>query len=86
MLGVFIFAQLLHGIGASPMWIVGVTYLDENLMPSQSSLYIGVYYTFSIIGPALGYLGGGSLLNIHTDIDRPDFNATLTADHPNFVS
>jgi hypothetical protein len=83
---VFIVAQLLHGVGACPMWILGVTYLDENLMPDQSSLYIGTYYAFSVIGPALGYLGGGSLLDLHTDIDVPGLNITITSDHPNFVS
>lgn len=82
---VFIVAQLLHGVGACPMWILGVTYLDENLMPDQSSLYIGTYYAFSVIGPALGYLGGGSLLDLHTDIDVPGLNITITSDHPNFV-
>ena len=38
---VFFLGQLLHGAGASPLYTLGVTYLDENLPLRSSSFYIG---------------------------------------------
>ncbi|XP_024869142.1 solute carrier organic anion transporter family member 4A1-like isoform X1 [Temnothorax curvispinosus] len=66
-LTIFLVAQLLHGAGAAPFYTLGVTYLDENVSKKMSSVYLGVYYTMAIIGPALGYVVGGELLKIYTD-------------------
>lgn len=38
---VFLLGQLLHGIGASPLYTLGVSYLDDNLLPATTSLYVG---------------------------------------------
>ena len=37
----FILAQLLHGAGAAPLYTLGVTYLDENLKPKVTPVYVG---------------------------------------------
>lgn len=66
-LAIFLVAQLLHGAGAAPLFTLGVTYLDENVSKKMSSVYLGVYYTMAIIGPALGYVVGGELLKLYTD-------------------
>ena len=60
----FFLGQILHGIGSAPLWTVGVTYLDDNLPSSTSPLYVGVFYAFAVIGPAIGFLGGGQLLQV----------------------
>ena len=39
--GVFIFAQILHGCGAAPLYTLGLVYLDENTSPKTVALYIG---------------------------------------------
>ncbi|XP_034951398.1 solute carrier organic anion transporter family member 4A1 isoform X2 [Chelonus insularis] len=64
---IFLIAQLLHGAGASPFYTLGVTYLDENVSKKMSSVYLGIYYTMAVIGPALGYVVGGELLKLYTD-------------------
>ncbi|KAM3960858.1 LOW QUALITY PROTEIN: solute carrier organic anion transporter family member 4A1 [Aphomia sociella] len=64
---VFVFAQLLHGAGATPLFTLGVTYIDENVSKKMSSVYLGVYYTMAVVGPAMGYVLGGQMLNIYTD-------------------
>ncbi|XP_030021083.2 solute carrier organic anion transporter family member 4A1 isoform X1 [Manduca sexta] len=64
---VFVFAQLLHGAGATPLFTLGVTYIDENVSKKMSSVYLGVYYTMAVVGPALGYVLGGQMLTIYTD-------------------
>lgn len=66
---VFYLGQFLHGAGAAPLYTLGVTYLDENLPLRSSSLYIGIFYAFAIVGPALGYLAGGAFLNLYVDFD-----------------
>ncbi|XP_032677729.1 solute carrier organic anion transporter family member 4A1 isoform X1 [Odontomachus brunneus] len=71
-LTIFLVAQLLHGAGAAPFYTLGVTYLDENVSKKMSSVYLGIYYTMAIIGPALGYVVGGELLKIYTDFFTVD--------------
>lgn len=69
---IFVFAQLLHGAGATPLFTLGVTYIDENVSKKMSSVYLGVYYTMAVVGPALGYVVGGQMLTIYTDFMSVD--------------
>lgn len=34
--------------------------------------FLGIYYAFAIVGPAIGYLAGGAFLNIYVDVDKLD--------------
>lgn len=45
---VFMLGQFLHGIGATPLYTLGVTYLDENVKSSYSPVYIGEYRFLSV--------------------------------------
>ncbi|XP_058535586.1 solute carrier organic anion transporter family member 4A1 [Ochotona princeps] len=65
---VFMLGQFLHGMGATPLYTLGVTYLDENVKSSHSPIYFAIFYTMAILGPAAGYLIGGALLTVHTDL------------------
>ncbi|XP_077989837.1 solute carrier organic anion transporter family member 4A1-like [Glandiceps talaboti] len=85
-LGVFIIAQLLHGAGATPLYTLGVTYLDENVAMKMSSVYIGIFYSTSILGPAFGYLIGGQFLNFFTDVGQVDTSSlAITTESPLWV-
>ncbi|CAK8679887.1 solute carrier organic anion transporter family member 4A1-like [Clavelina lepadiformis] len=64
----FIIAQLLHGAGGTTLFSLGVTYLDENVPQAHSSLYHGIYFACSVLGPAFGFLLGGRFLKTYTDI------------------
>nr|XP_040237134.2 solute carrier organic anion transporter family member 4A1 [Anopheles coluzzii] len=64
----FFTAQLLLGAGASPLYTLGVTYIDENVSKKMSSVYLGIYYTMAVVGPAAGYVIGGQLLLFYTDM------------------
>uniref|UniRef100_A0A8C5R4J5 Solute carrier organic anion transporter family member n=1 Tax=Leptobrachium leishanense TaxID=445787 RepID=A0A8C5R4J5_9ANUR len=79
---IFMLGQFLHGIGATPLYTLGVTYLDENVKSSYSPVYIGIFYTAAIVGPAMGYLLGGFFLNIYTEINTP---TDLTPENPLWV-
>ena len=39
----FLIGQLLHGAGASPLYTLGVTFIDENVSKKMSSVYLGEY-------------------------------------------
>uniref|UniRef100_A0A1A9WM39 Solute carrier organic anion transporter family member n=1 Tax=Glossina brevipalpis TaxID=37001 RepID=A0A1A9WM39_9MUSC len=71
---VFFIAQMLHGAGASPLFTLGVTYIDENVSKKMSSVYLGIYYTMAMMGPAIGYVVGGQLLLVYTDFLYTDSN------------
>ncbi|XP_037357557.1 solute carrier organic anion transporter family member 4A1 [Talpa occidentalis] len=79
---VFVLGQLLQGAGATPLYTLGVTYLDENVQPSLSPVYIATFYTAAILGPAAGYLIGGALLDMYTDLGR---RTELTSESPLWV-
>jgi len=40
-LGVFILAQIVHGIGFTPMFTLGTVYIDENEDHALAAVYIG---------------------------------------------
>ncbi|XP_062398063.1 solute carrier organic anion transporter family member 4A1 [Sardina pilchardus] len=79
---VFMLGQFLHGVGATPLYTLGVTYLDENVKSSYAPVYIGIFYTAAIVGPAAGYLLGGFFLNIYTETDQ---TTELTPENPLWV-
>ncbi|KAM4842644.1 solute carrier organic anion transporter family member 4A1 [Thomomys bottae] len=79
---VFMLGQFLHGAGATPLYTLGVTYLDENVKSSYSPIYIAIFYTAAILGPAAGYLIGGAMLNIYTEMGQ---RTELTTDSPLWV-
>ncbi|XP_007882858.1 solute carrier organic anion transporter family member 4A1 [Callorhinchus milii] len=79
---VFMFGQFLHGIGATPLYTLGVTYLDENVKSNYAPVYISIFYTAAIVGPAAGYLLGGFFLQFYTEINT---KINLTPDSPLWV-
>lgn len=81
----FIFGQILHGIGAAPLVTLGTTFLDESVGKVAAPMYIGIFQTFFVVGPAVGYLVGGSFLEIYTDIDVAEAIVGLTSSSPLWV-
>ncbi|XP_004565556.1 solute carrier organic anion transporter family member 4A1 [Maylandia zebra] len=79
---VFMLGQFLHGMGATPLYTLGVTYLDENVNSNYAPVYIGIFYTAAIVGPAAGYLLGGYFLNMYTEIH---LTPEMTPENPHWV-
>lgn len=47
MVWIFFIGQILNGVGASPLFTLGVTYIDENVSKKMSSVYLGEWKCFS---------------------------------------
>ncbi|XP_056393508.1 solute carrier organic anion transporter family member 4C1-like [Hyla sarda] len=77
---VFVLGQLLMGVGGTPLYTLGTAFFDDSLPTHKSSLYIGIAYGMSVVGPAIGYLIGGQLLNIYIDFDKVDSVPLSTSD------
>ncbi|XP_058132646.1 solute carrier organic anion transporter family member 4C1 isoform X2 [Dasypus novemcinctus] len=65
---VFILGQLLLGTGGTPLYTLGTAFIDDSVSTHKSSLYIGIGYSMSILGPAIGYVLGGQLLTMYIDV------------------
>ncbi|NXK86962.1 SO4C1 protein, partial [Formicarius rufipectus] len=69
---VFILGQLLLGVGGTPLFTLGTAFIDDSVPKHKSSIYIGIGYAMSLLGPAIGYVVGGQLLNVYIDIQIPE--------------
>ena len=74
MVAFFILSRTCTGIGAMPLAILGITYIDDITSKHVASYYLGIFSAMSILGPAIGFIGGGFLLDLYVDIDRMDSN------------
>ncbi|KAM4710104.1 solute carrier organic anion transporter family member 4C1 [Discoglossus pictus] len=81
---VFILAQLIMGVGGTPLYTLGTAFFDDSLPTHKSSLYIGIAYGMSVVGPAIGYLIGGQLLNIYIDFDKGQ-SVSINANDPRWL-
>lgn len=80
---VFVIGQLLHGVGGTTVYTVGVSLIDDSVKPSSTPLYLGILYGCAILGPGLGYVVGGRFLNYYVDFDIVD--TKMAPDDPRWV-
>lgn len=59
----FCVAQLLMGAGTTPLFSLAPAYIDENVHPKSSPVYLSLFFAAAITGPGLGYIAGGVILN-----------------------
>ena len=56
----FILGMFVAGAGASPMYALGIPYIDENVKPKVSPMYLGFFVASGIGGKLLCYETGNS--------------------------
>ncbi|MBN3307771.1 SO3A1 protein, partial [Amia calva] len=75
-------AQVLLGIGATPVQPLGVSYIDDHVKRKDSSLYIGILFSTLVFGPACGFILGSLCTKIYVDAVFID---TITPDDPRWI-
>uniref|UniRef100_A0A671EPC0 Solute carrier organic anion transporter family member n=1 Tax=Rhinolophus ferrumequinum TaxID=59479 RepID=A0A671EPC0_RHIFE len=79
-------AQVLLGIGATPVQPLGVSYIDDHVRRKDSSLYIGILFTMLVFGPACGFILGSLCTKIYVDAVFIDTsNLDITPDDPRWI-
>lgn len=66
---VFSTAQMILGVGATPLLTLGISYIDENVNPNYSPVYMGIIYSATFIGSTFGLILAGLSLKTFVDID-----------------
>ena len=64
---IFCLGQWVSGCGSTIIWTIAYPYLDENVSPTASPIYIGAFGALASMGPGIGYLLGGAFLNFYVD-------------------
>ncbi|XP_046889713.1 solute carrier organic anion transporter family member 3A1 isoform X1 [Hypomesus transpacificus] len=79
-------AQVLLGIGATPVQPLGVAYIDDHVKRKDSSLYIGILFSTLVFGPACGFILGSLCTKFYVDAVFIDTSRlTITPDDPRWI-
>ncbi|XP_029951973.1 solute carrier organic anion transporter family member 3A1 isoform X2 [Salarias fasciatus] len=79
-------AQVLLGIGATPVQPLGVSYIDDHVKKKDSSLYIGILFSTLVFGPACGFILGSLCTKFYVDAMFIDTNKLgITPDDPRWI-
>ncbi|CAN7989024.1 unnamed protein product [Ixodes hexagonus] len=71
---VFLFAgNFFNGLGGTAYYVIGTTYMDDNVKKKNSALYFGSLYAFRLMGPVVGFFLSSLCLSYPEDLsDNPD--------------
>lgn len=69
-LAIFCLSYVTMGIGATPIYVLAPSHLEESTQRGKSGFYIGIMYAFAALGPAIGYLMGRPILDTYVDIKQ----------------
>ncbi|XP_041853797.1 solute carrier organic anion transporter family member 3A1 [Melanotaenia boesemani] len=79
-------AQVLLGIGATPVQPLGVSYIDDHVKKKDSSLYIGILFSTLVFGPACGFILGSVCTKFYVDAVFIDASQlSITPDDPRWI-
>uniref|UniRef100_UPI00398EBCE7 solute carrier organic anion transporter family member 2B1-like n=1 Tax=Pristiophorus japonicus TaxID=55135 RepID=UPI00398EBCE7 len=81
---IFIFTQLLRGIGMVPIQPFGISYIDDFGSEKNIPIYMGILYTIAFVGPALAFVFSSAVLQFYVDIDK-SLTSELTPSDPRWV-
>ncbi|XP_070534291.1 solute carrier organic anion transporter family member 2A1-like isoform X2 [Ptychodera flava] len=63
---------LLMGVGITPLFTLGVSYIDDNVQRKKAPLYFGILYSMYGLGPLIGYPMAAYYTNKYVDYYRVD--------------
>ena len=70
------------GAGVAPLFTLGTSFLDDLVWPRKAPIFLGVFHIAAVVGPGLGFVLGGTWLQIYVD---PLIPTTLTNTDPAYV-
>ncbi|KAM7307677.1 solute carrier organic anion transporter family member 74D [Ixodes scapularis] len=73
-------ANLLHGFGSATFYVVGMSYMDDNVKKKDSPMYFGTMFALRLFGPSAGYLLASYCLS-HFEIPFVDPGVEKTDPH-----
>ena len=79
---IMLFGNVLIGIGAAPLFTLGLSFIDDITLPRYVPIHMGLFYVAVAIGPAVGYGLGGIFLSVYVD---PGVDTTLEETDPGWV-
>ncbi|XP_033034915.1 solute carrier organic anion transporter family member 6A1 [Trachypithecus francoisi] len=56
--------QTMQGIAGMPLYILGTTFIDENIATHSAGIYVGIAECMSMIGYGMGYVIGAPLVKV----------------------
>lgn len=63
----FFFAQVVIGLGSSPLHTLSPAYFDSVVKARHLPMYLGIFYACAALGPALGFVVQGLFLSTWVD-------------------
>ncbi|XP_064473133.1 solute carrier organic anion transporter family member 74D-like isoform X1 [Ornithodoros turicata] len=78
----FFVANFLNGFGGSTFFIVGSSYMDDNIRKKNSPMYFGMGFAFRLLGPVLGFLTASLCLRFYED---PFHDPGITQSDPRWI-
>ena len=79
---IFILSNIIMGVGATPLYTLGISYLDEIVYPKYVSLHMGINNAMIVIGVLIGFGVGSAFLSVYVD---PWTDTVLTQSNPTWV-
>lgn len=74
---IFLISLLGIGMGQTPVYTLGISYIDDNVAGRESPLYFTITIGVRILGPALGFLLGSFCTRLYTDLSiTPNISPT----------
>ncbi len=65
---IFLISLLGVGMGQTPVYTLGISYIDDNVAGRESPLYFAITIGVRILGPALGFIMGAICTRFYIDL------------------
>lgn len=65
-------AQMMMGIGSTPILTLGPLYIDNHVSKERAPSFISFLYAFGSVGPVIGFAVGSLVLTFHVDFLSAD--------------
>ena len=81
-LTLFLFANFILGIGITPLYTIGITFLDDIVRPKYVPIFLAVFDICLVLGIVIGFTISGMFLLVYVD---PGVETQLTPTDPAWV-